>query len=94
MGTMTDNRVFYGPHNCKDCGDLICKASRTQGGESFNYPEGPIYPNTTWVRHNCDLNKATDERMFEIVSGAFEHSTVEMFPLPAGFADTLDWWQG
>jgi len=46
-------RIFYGPHQCLDCGGIICKASYTQGGESFDYPKGPIYPNTDWKRHNC-----------------------------------------
>ena len=48
-----DDRIFYGPHSCLVCGMLICKASYTQGGESFDYPEGPIYPNPEWKRHNC-----------------------------------------
>ncbi len=50
---MTDNRIFYGPYHCPDCAVMICKASRSQGGEEFDYPEGPIYPNTPWVRHDC-----------------------------------------
>ena len=54
---LTDGRVFYGPHECGDCGKLIVKASYTQGGEAFDQPEGPIYPNTEWHRHNCDQSK-------------------------------------
>ena len=50
---MNDERVFYGPHPCEACGGMICKASRGQGGEEFDYPEGPIYPNTEWKRHSC-----------------------------------------
>lgn len=46
-------RVFYGPHSCALCGATICKASRHHGSEEFDYPDGPIYPNTVWVRHNC-----------------------------------------
>ena len=48
-----DDRIFYGPHPCSDCGKMICKASHTQGGEAFDYPDDPIYPNTEWKRHNC-----------------------------------------
>ena len=48
-----DTRIFYGPHDCSSCGRKICKASVQEGGESFDYPEGPIYPNTQWNRHNC-----------------------------------------
>ena len=43
--------IFYGPHACEDCGVMIAKASREQGGEAFDYPEGPIYPNTPWAPH-------------------------------------------
>ena len=50
---MNDERVFYGPHPCEACGGMICKAARAQGGEEFDYPEGPIYPNTEWKRHAC-----------------------------------------
>ena len=60
---MTDDRVFYGPHPCDVCGKTIAVASRTQGGEKFEYPDGPIYPNTVWARHNC-------ERTVEQNSGA------------------------
>src|SRR5438105_1294622 len=46
-----DTRTFYGPHACATCGALICKASREEGGEEFDYPEGLIYPNTVWRPH-------------------------------------------
>lgn len=48
-----DSRTFYGPHDCFSCGRKICKASNQEGGESFDYPDGPVYPNTQWNRHNC-----------------------------------------
>lgn len=54
---MSDDRVFYGPHECVRCGKAIAKASTQQGGEEFDYPDGPIYPNTAWDRHNCDNSK-------------------------------------
>lgn len=46
-----DKRVFYGPYDCPHCRALICKAAREDGGAEYDYPEGPIYPNTLWVRH-------------------------------------------
>lgn len=46
-----DTRTFYGPHACSECGALICKASFDEGGEEFDYPQGPIYPNTQWQAH-------------------------------------------
>lgn len=59
---MKDNRTFYGPHPCINCGAQIVKASQTEGGEEFENPIGPIYPNTEWVRHNCQIigNQLTD----------------------------------
>jgi hypothetical protein len=52
----TDPRNFYGPHACSDCKKLIVKASREEGGAAFDQPDGPIYPNTEWQRHNCQPN--------------------------------------
>lgn len=46
--------VFYGPHECVHCGCLIVKQGNLppgQNGAEYDYPEGPIYPNTTWVSH-------------------------------------------
>lgn len=53
--------IYYGPHACGDCypdkkGEpgsavTIVKVSREQGGAEFDYPDGPIYPNTVWVPH-------------------------------------------
>lgn len=54
--------VYYGPHACADCySDLpldavrpavmIAKLSFEQGGQAFDYPDGPIYPNTVWTPH-------------------------------------------
>ena len=45
--------VFYGPHRCVRCHALICKASFEQGGAEYDYPDGPIYPNTAWSLHEC-----------------------------------------
>src|SRR6185312_4926704 len=50
----TDNSfIYYGPYKCEGCGRMICKLAREQGGDAFDYPEGPIYPNTNWVLHVC-----------------------------------------
>ncbi len=57
---MTDNRVFYGPHACARCKKPIAKAGIEFGGEEFDYPDGPIYPNTEWARHNCQPVEAAE----------------------------------
>lgn len=46
--------TFYGPHPCTECGFDICKAGSEFGETKYDYPETPIYPNTTWRLHNCD----------------------------------------
>jgi hypothetical protein len=48
-----DDRIFYGPHNCGGCDNLIVKAAVEQGGAEYDAPEGPIYPNTPWKLHVC-----------------------------------------
>lgn len=46
--------VYYGPHPCeRGCGVQIAKAERAKGGAEWEYPEGPIYPNTRWRIHTC-----------------------------------------
>lgn len=49
--------IYYGPHACDVCGELICRVSLEQGGDKFDYPEGPIYPNTVWQPHSCKINE-------------------------------------
>jgi hypothetical protein len=46
--------IYYGPHECGNCGVLICKMGYEFGGNAFTYPSGPIYPNTEWHPHVCD----------------------------------------
>ena len=46
--------VYYGPHECPNCGVLIVKMGTEFGGTAFTNPEGPIYPNTEWHPHVCD----------------------------------------
>lgn len=46
--------VYYGPHACENCGAMIVKMGHEFGGNSFNQPDGPIYPNTEWYPHVCD----------------------------------------
>lgn len=46
--------IYYGPHNCENCGIPIAKMGHEWGGNAFTYPEGPIYPNTEWHPHVCD----------------------------------------
>lgn len=46
--------VYYGPHACENCGLMVCKMGKEFGGNTFLYPDGPIYPNTEWRPHVCD----------------------------------------
>lgn len=46
--------IYYGPHACDNCGEMICRAGYDWGANRFNYPTGPIYPNTEWHPHICD----------------------------------------
>lgn len=49
----TDRKlIYYGPHECQ-CGARICRVALEQGGEKFDYPQEPIYPNSVWKRHEC-----------------------------------------
>jgi hypothetical protein len=46
--------VYYGPHECSNCGITIAKMGDEWGGTAFTYPTGPVYPNTEWHPHVCD----------------------------------------
>lgn len=46
--------IYYGPHQCSNCGVMICKMGIEFGGNAFTYPQEPIYPNTEWHPHVCD----------------------------------------
>lgn len=67
----SDKRVFYGPHPCEICGREIAKASSQNGidasKEIYDYPEGPVYPNSIWNKHECgdlkDLIKTLRKRL-------------------------------
>jgi len=48
-------QIWYGPHPCENCGEMIAKLSREQGGAEVAYPTGLIYPNTQWEPHQCPL---------------------------------------
>ena len=55
MMTFRSSRIiYYGPHACERCGRMICKMALENGGNAFDYPDGPIYPNTEWHPHVCD----------------------------------------
>lgn len=45
--------VYYGPHQCPGCTAMICRVSIEQGGRMYEYPDGPIYPNTEFWPHIC-----------------------------------------
>lgn len=49
--------VYYGPHDCQNCGVAVVKMGMEFGGNTFNNPNGPIYPNTEWHPHVCDQNR-------------------------------------
>lgn len=51
--------IYYGPHECKNCGVLIAKMGHEFGGNAFTYPDGPIYPNTEWHPHVCDPKRVS-----------------------------------
>jgi hypothetical protein len=55
-------RVFYGPHPCAACGHMIVKQGNVDAGAEFDYPNGPIYPNTVWTPH---LHRDPDPRDFQ-----------------------------
>jgi hypothetical protein len=49
--------LYYGPHPCADCGDIIVKTSHDDGGLAFDAPPdllghpAIVYPNTRWLPH-------------------------------------------
>jgi hypothetical protein len=58
----TDPRIiYYGPHECDVCGRTICRVALEQGGDKFDYPEGPIYPNTEWRKHSCNIDRKENQ---------------------------------
>jgi hypothetical protein len=60
LGRKWDKRTWYGPHPCIRCGKTICRTAQTDGGTEFDYPIGPIYPNTVWGFHKCQPRQTTD----------------------------------
>lgn len=46
--------IYYGPHACDNCSATIVKMGLEFGGNMFDQPSGPIYPNTEWHVHVCD----------------------------------------
>lgn len=46
--------VYYGPHPCDNCSELVVKMGKEWGGNAFTAPQGPIYPNTEWHPHVCN----------------------------------------
>lgn len=50
--------IYYGPHACDNCGSMVVKMGREFGGNTFDNPSGPIYPNTEWYPHVCDPKKS------------------------------------
>lgn len=46
--------VWYGPHECNNCGATIVKSSHNQGGIELDAPFDHHYPNHRWVLHRCN----------------------------------------
>lgn len=55
--------IYYGPHECSNCGVMVVKMGAEFGGNMFDQPDTPIYPNTEWHVHVCDPKKV--ERMIK-----------------------------
>lgn len=69
--------IYYGPHACDNCGAEIVKMGIEFGGNMFDQPSGPIYPNTEWHVHVCDPKRvAMKPRPIPLVS---EHTV----PMPS-----------
>jgi hypothetical protein len=49
--------VYYGPFACQGCGATIVRMGQEHGGNAFDQPDGPIYPNTEWHVHVCAAQK-------------------------------------
>lgn len=58
--------VYYGPHSCENCGAMIVKMGREFGGNAFDQPSGPIYPNTEWHVHVCDPKRFKSAPVLDI----------------------------
>lgn len=63
--------IYYGPYACDECyasdggavpAVMITKVSREQGDATFDYPDGPIYPNTVWAPHVHRISESPTER--------------------------------
>lgn len=42
---LDEDIIYYGPHPCERCGHMIVKMGKEFGGNSFDQPLGPVYPN-------------------------------------------------
>jgi hypothetical protein len=80
--TFRSSRItYYGPHACDNCGALICRMGFEFGGNRFDYPSGPIYPNTEWNPHVCDP---------KMVKSRPPASTLPPAPPPAAYPTMTD----
>jgi hypothetical protein len=46
--------VYYGPHPCTNCGQPVVRMGQDFGGNAFDQPNEPIYPNAEWHPHVCN----------------------------------------
>jgi hypothetical protein len=56
LGIYDARAIWYGPHNCSVCGDLVVKMASEQGGLTLDSPQEPIYPNHRWTTHQHSQN--------------------------------------
>jgi len=46
--------IWYGPHNCNKCGNIIIKSAHQQGGVELDAGDfNHNYPNWKWTLHKC-----------------------------------------
>jgi len=91
----TDNQfIYYGPYPCTNCRQPICKLAEEQGGETFDYPQGPIYPNTNWTIHTCTSQMVTDSLTCPFCGHAAHLSTDWTINSVRIDKDTCEWGSG
>lgn len=63
VGLRATNTVWYGPHECADCGKIVVKTGNgakplTLDASDHNHH----YPNVQWKRHVCKPNDKVERR--------------------------------
>lgn len=50
--------VWYGPHECTDCGKIVVKSGAETGGVALDFAQDSHYPNHQWRLHQCQIATA------------------------------------